>query len=186
MNSTMTSSKIASFFMNLLNSVKSENLRWQQEKQQQIFSLKRSKEREKHTLQAELEKQKAEFSFHLTKMKQQHEASLTMFKAECEQQIRDYKQYLDSIDQLKTLIQKSYSHLPDAVSLTIHHHAKQILKQMWQCQDIEKKLQHETRLIELMTTVHQDTLESADQSHSVTQLPKRTLELIKLPQSNDH
>ncbi len=181
----MPNSKIASFFMNLFNSAKSENLRWQQENQQEIYALKSHKERAKQSLQVELEKQKAEFSFQLAKIKQQHEASLTMFKAECEQQIRDYKQYLDSIDQLKTLIQKSYSHLPDAVSLTIHHHAKQILKQMWQCQDIEKKLQHETRLIELMTTVHQDTLESADQSHSGTQLPKRTLELIKLPQSKD-
>ena len=182
----MTSSKIASFFMNLFLSAKSENLRWQQEKQQQIYSVKRNKERAKQTLQAELQKQKAEFVFQLTKMKQQHETSLTMFKAECEQQVRDYKQYLDSIDQLKSLIQKNYSHLPDAVSLTIHHHAKQILKQMWECQDIEEKLQHETRLIDLMTTVHQDTLDSVDASHSDTQLPKRTLELIKLPQIKEH
>ncbi len=168
--------------MNLFNSAKSENLRWQQEKQQEIYSLKRNKEQAKQTLQAELEKQKAEFAFQLAKLKQQHETSLTMFKAECEQQIRDYKQYLDSIDQLKTLIQKNYSHLPDAVSLTIHHHAKQILKQMWECQDFEEKLQHETRLINLMTTVHQDTLESADTSHSRPQLPERTLKLIKMPQ----
>ncbi len=185
MNSTHASSKIASFFMNLFNSAKSENLRWQQEKQQEIFSLKTNKERAKQALQAELDKQKAEFAFQLEKIKQQHETSLTMLKAECEQQIRDYKQYLGSIDQLKTLIQKNYSHLPDAVSLTIHHHAKQILKQMWECQDVEEKLQHETRLIDLMTTVHQDTLESKNAGHPGTQLPTRTLELIKPPKLSD-
>jgi len=175
----MNGSNIASFFVNLFNSAKSENLRWQQDKQDEIQSLKKTKALEKQSLQAELKKRQSQFEHQLAQMEQLHKTDLSMLKAQSEQQLRDYKQYLDSIDQLKTLIQGSYSHLPNAVSLMIHHHAKQMLNQMWECKDIQKKLGHEAKLIELMTAVHKDTLDLPLESDAGHQFPQRTLRLIK-------
>ncbi len=174
----MNGSNIGSFFANLFNSAKSENLRWQQDKQDEIQTLKNTKALEKQSLQAELKKRQVQFEHELAKMKQCHGTDLTMLRAQSEQQLRDYKQYLDSIDQLKTLIQDSYSHLPSAVSLLIHHHAKQMLNLMWECEDFQEKLGHEAKLIELMTAVHQDTLD-LPKVNDKQQFPKRTLRLIK-------
>ncbi len=176
----MSGSSIGSFFINLFNAVKSGNLRWQQEKHNEIQLLKNTKAQEKLSLQADLKKRQAQFEHELIKMKQIHATDISMLKAQSEQQLRDYKQFLDSIDQLKSLIQKSYSHLPSAVSLMIHHHAKQVLNQMWECEDIQEKLKHEAKLIELMTAVHEDTLDlSLKDSSDEQQFPKRTLRLIK-------
>lgn len=175
----MSGSSIGSFFINLFNSVKSGNLRWQQEKQDEIQTLKNIKAQDKQSLQADLKKRQAQFEHDLVKMKQVYATDISMLKAQSEQQLRDYKQFLDSIDQLKSLIQKSYSHLPSAVSLMIHHHAKQMLNQMWECEDIQEKLGHEAKLIELMTAVHEDTLDLSLKVSDDQQFPKRTLKLIK-------
>jgi hypothetical protein len=174
----MNGSSFGSFFITLFNSAKSENLRWQQDKHDEIQALKNTKALEKQSLQAELKKRQVQFEHELAKMTQHHETDLSMLKAQSEQQIRDYKQYLDSIDQLKNLIQDSYSHLPSAVSLLIHYHAKQMLNQMWECEDFQEKLGHEAKLIELMTAVHQDTL-NLTKVNDKQQFPKRTLRLIR-------
>ncbi len=175
----MNSSDTGSFLARLFNSAKSENLRWQQEKQDEIQSLKKTRTLEKQSLQAELKKRQAQFEHELAKMKQMQGTDLAMLKAQSEQQFRDYKEYLDSIDQLKVLIQESYSHLPNAVSLLIHHHAKQMLNQMWECEDFQEKIGHEAKLIELMKAVHKDTLELPPEIGDKQQFPKRTLKLIK-------
>ena len=171
--------------MNGFNLVKSENLQWQLENYKKVHELNCQTQLSKQELEAKLEKQKAEFSFQLDRLKQQHAIDLTMFKAECGQQVRDYKQYLDSIDQLKNLIQQSYSHLPDAISLTIHHHAKQILKQMWEAENLAEKMQFETSLLDLMTRVHQDTQDKLVQNQKGKQIPVRTLELINLSRNTN-
>ena len=180
LSSTKLRSRIGSFFMNGFNLVKSENLQWQQENHKKVHDLNSQSKHEKQALKASIDKQKAEFSFQLDHLKQQHETDLLMFKAECEQNINDYKQYLESIDQLKDMIQQRYSHLPDAISLTIHHHAKQILKQMWETKDFAKKMRLETSLLDLMTRVYQDTKDEIKQSQQDKQIPVRTLELIHL------
>jgi hypothetical protein len=101
-----------------------------------------------------------------------------MFKTKCKQDVKDYKQYLDSLDQLKRSIQTSYTRLPEAVAFTIHHHAKHLLNEMWKADNFEAKMHYEMQLITFMTTVHEDArlhLEGV-----VTEnLPERTLQLIQ-------
>jgi hypothetical protein len=89
-----------------------------------------------------------------------------------------YKQYLESLDQLKRSIQTSYTHLPEAVAFTIHHHAKYLLNKMWEADNFEEKMQHEMQLIRFMATVHEDArlyLEGV----TTEKLPENTLNLIQ-------
>ena len=102
-----------------------------------------------------------------------------MFKTKCKQDIKDYKQYLASLDQLKRSIQASYKHLPEAVAFTIHHHAKHLLNQMWEAKDFEQKMQHEIQLIKFMTTVHEDARLHLEKGATNEKLPERTLSLIQ-------
>lgn len=174
----MNGSNIGSFFMNLIYSAKSERLDWLQKKQSQALSLHESKVLARHELHSKLKTRKIQLQHELNTLKQGYKSELLMLRAQCDQDLKDYKQYLESIDQLKLLIQDSFSHLPNAVSLTIHHHAKQILKQMWDSDDIQRKLQHEARLIQFMTAVHQDTLKPSQDISDPQQLPTRTLKMI--------
>jgi hypothetical protein len=178
----MTTLKTRFFtLVKLFHSVKDENLQWNKINQDQLVKLKHARVLAAKTLEAELKKKSVQLEHDLTLLRTKNNAELSMFKTKCKQDIKDYKQYLVSLDQLKRSIQASYTHLPEAVAFTIHHHAKHLLNQMWEAEDFEQKMQHEIQLIKFMTTVHEDArlhLEGA----TTEKLPERTLSLIQQKQ----
>jgi hypothetical protein len=162
----------------LLHSVKDQNLKWQLANQGDQAKLKHARVLAEKALEAELKKRSVRLEHDISLLKTKHDAELSMFKTKCQQDVKDYKQYLAALDQLKASIQASYIHLPEAVAFTIHHHAKFLLNKMWDAEDFEQKMQHEMQLIRFMTTVHEDArlhLEGA----TTENLPERTLSLIQ-------
>ena len=164
--------------LKLFHSVKDENLEWKKTNQDQQVKLKHARVLAAKTLEAELKKKNVRLEHEITLLRTKNETELSMFKTKCKQDIKDYKQYLASLDQLKRSIQTSYRHLPEAVAFTIHHHAKYLLNQMWEAEDLEQKMHYEMQLINFMTTVHEDArlhLENA----TAEKLPEKTLKLIQ-------
>jgi len=164
-------------WLKLRYSLKDKKLQWREANQHREDALKRAHALSEEALAAELKKKSEQLSHDIRLLKTQHNAELSMFKTKCKQDIKDYKQYLASLDQLKSSIQASYTHLPEAVAFTIHHHAKQLLNTMWEAEDIEQKMQHEMQLIRFMTTVHEDARLYLE-GKSADNLPERTLDLI--------
>lgn len=164
--------------LKLFHSVKDESLQWKTANQNQQVKLKHARVLAAKTLEAELRKKSVQLEHEITLLRTKNDAELSMFKTKCKQDIKDYKQYLASLDQLKRSIQASYTHLPEAVAFTIHHHAKHLLNQMWETQDFEQKMQHEIQLINFMTTVHEDARLHLEGT-TTEKLPERTLNLIQ-------
>jgi len=161
----------------LFHSVKDQNLKWQLANQGDQTQLKHARVLAEKALEAELKKKSVQLEHDISLLRTRHDAELSMFKTKCKQDVKDYKQYLAALDQLKSSIQASYTHLPEAVAFTIHHHAKYLLNKMWEAEDFEQKMQHEMQLIRFMTTVHEDArlhLEGVTKEN----LPERTLNLI--------
>ncbi len=164
--------------LKVFHAVKDENLSWQLINQAHQLQLKHEKIVASKNLEAVLKKKSVELEHNINLLRTKNAADLAMLKTKCNQDIKDYKQYLTSLEQLKKSIQLSYTHLPEAVAFTIHHHAKHLLNQMWEAKDFENKMRHEMQLINFMTTVHEDArlyIEGANNE----QLPSRTLNLIK-------
>ena len=164
--------------LKLFHSLKDENLQWKKANQDQQIKLKQARVLAAKALEAELKKKSVQLAHEITLLRTKNYTELSMLKTRCKQDIKDYKQYLSSLDQLKRSIQASYAHLPEAVAFTIHHHAKHLLNQMWEAEDFEQKMQHEIQLINFMTTVNEDArlhLEGA----TTEKLPERTLSLIQ-------
>ncbi len=173
--------RLVRFFYKL----KDENLKWQVVNQEQLLKLKHERALAEKTLEIELKNKSVLLAHEISLLETKNGAELEMLKTQCKQDIKDYKQYLSSLDQLKYSIQQSYAHLPIAVAYTIHHHAKQLLNKMWEAEDLETKLHFEMQLLQFMTTVHEDARLSLEQS-SEQNLPKNTLNLIELLTVNDH
>jgi hypothetical protein len=165
-------------WLKFFHSIKDENLQWQNANQDRQARLKQARVLAEKALEAELKKRSVQLAHEITLLRTKNDADLAMFKTRCRQDIKDYKQYLASLDQLKRSIQASYTHLPEAVAFTIHHHAKQLLNQMWEAEDFEAKMRCEMQLIEFMSTVHEDArgyLEGA----TAEKRPEKTLGLIQ-------
>jgi transposase-like protein len=164
-------------FTRLLHSIKNENLEWQNANQALQAKLKQTHAINEKALEAELKKRSVQLAHEIALLKTKQASELSMFKTKCTQDIKDYKDYLKSLDQLKHSIQTSYPHLPEAVAFTIHHHAKYLLHKMWEADNYEQKMLHEMQLITFMTTVHEDARTYLEGS-SADQLPAKTLRLI--------
>jgi len=162
----------------LFHSVKDQNLKWQLANQGDQTQLKHARVLAEKALEAELKKKSVQLEHDISLLRTRHDAELSMFKTKCKQDVKDYKQYLAALDQLKSSIQASYTHLPEAVAFTIHHHAKYLLNKMWEAEDFEQKMQHEMQLIRFMTTVHEDARLHLE-GETTENLPERTLSLIQ-------
>lgn len=164
--------------VNLFHSVKDANLSWQAANHEQQTKIKQAQILAEHTLAAELQKKSVQLAHEIELLRTQNAAELAMLKTRCEQDIKDYKQYLKALDQLKESIQQSYIHLPVAVAFTIHQHAKHLLNKMWETQDFEQKMRLEMQLINFMTAVHEDARRHLENAHDGA-VPQKTLDLIQ-------
>ncbi|MDP2903996.1 MAG: hypothetical protein Q8N96_12980 [Methylovulum sp.] len=166
--------------VNLFQSVKDENLRWQTANHDQQAKLKHAQQLAEKNLAGELKKKSVQLEHDIALLRAKNDAELAMLKTKCKQDIEDYKQYLAALDQLKLSIQTSYTHLPEAVAFTIHHHAKHLLNNMWEADDFEEKMHCEMRLINFMTAVHDDACLPLE-GDRCKKLPEKTLELLQQP-----
>ena len=173
--------KLVRFFYSL----KDEDLQWQTANQEQLLKLKHERAMAEKALEIALKNKSVLLAHEISLLEVKNEAVLMMLKTQCKQDIKDYKQYLASLDQLKQSIQLSYAHLPVAVAFTIHHHAKQLLNKMWEADDLETKMRFEMQLLKFMTTVHEDARLNLEET-SDEKLPQRTLNLIQSLTVSDH
>ncbi len=175
----------AFMFVRFFYTLKDEGLQWQVANQEQLLKLKYERAIAEKTLEVELKNKSIMLAHQISLLETKNEAELVMLKIQCKQDIKDYKQYLSSLDQLKHSMQLSYDHLPIAVAYTIHHHAKQLLNKMWDAEDLETKMRFEMQLLQFMTTVHEDARLNLEGS-SEENLPQNTLNLIQSLMVNDH
>jgi hypothetical protein len=162
----------------LFHAAQTEDLKWKQRHQADQLALKHAQILAEKQLETQLQKKTAQLAHEMALLNTEYEAQLEILKTKYRQEIKDYKQYLHSLEQLKVSIQKSYRHLPEAVAFTIHHHAKQLLNQMWETEDFQAKLGLEMQLLQFMTTVHEESrLYLAGETKKL--LPEKTLALIQ-------
>lgn len=168
--------KLALPLLRLWHSMKEENLNWRLDHHGQQIRLRHAHQLAEQALAAELAKKTTQLEHELALMKAQQDTELNLLKTRCQQDIKDYQQYLKALEQLKASIQNSYRQLPEAVAFTIHHHAKQLLNQMWECGDYQQKMLYEMQLLNFMTTLHEEA-QLAQREGGV--LPEKTLGLLQ-------
>lgn len=154
-----------------------EQLCWHLARQPDVAALRQARALAEQALVAQLKKQARQLAHELALGETRHNNELAMLKIQCKQDLKDYRQYLQSLDKLKLSLRENFSHLPEAVAFTIHHHAKQLLNRMWDEQDPRQKLKMEMQLLEFMTAVHEDSIGSLNAAEPVS-LPQKTLAFI--------
>jgi pyruvate formate-lyase activating enzyme-like uncharacterized protein len=139
--------------------------------------MRRAKAMAEQALVAQLKKQAQQLAHDLAVNKIRNVNDLAMVKVQCKQELKDYQQYLQSLDRLKESLRNSYSHLPEAVAFTIHHHAKQLLHRMWEAEEGHEKMKVEMQLLQFMAAVHEDS-RAALQGETNDGLPQNALAFI--------
>ncbi len=158
-----------------------EHLHWQLDRQAEIAELRQTQALAEQALAAQLSKQAEQLAHELAVSKTRHQNELAMVKIQCKQDLKDYQEYLQALDRLKSSLRNSYVHLPEAVAFTIHHHAKQLLNKMWEERQPEEKLKTEMQLLQFMSAVHEDS-QACLQGNGTQTMPQKALACIDADQ----
>jgi hypothetical protein len=171
------------FYQRLIGSIfriRQDNLDWKSINQQAIVTLEKSRTLAKAELNAELKVLNTHLSHEIALLKTRQSADLNRLSIQCKSELDDYKQYLESLEQLKAITKASFDHLPEAVALTIHHHAKSLLNRMWESTNAQEKIRLEAELLRFMTTVSEEAEQCRLSVSPQKSLPQNTLKLIGL------
>ncbi len=158
-------------------SVKDKNLRWQSANQAQRLNLAHDRLLAEKDLAAQLTQKSVQLAHDIELLKTRQATELTLLKSRCKEDIKDYQDYLAALDALKQDIQASFAHLPDAIALTIHHHAKSLLNTMWEATDFAEKAASERQLIQFIATAQKEALLHRS-GQRVSELPHDTLQML--------
>lgn len=163
--------------LEFLRRSRDDHLNWQLLRQSDVAELRHANRLAEQDLIAELKKREQQLAHELAVLQTQNLNQLEMVKTQCQQDLKDYQDYLRSLDRLKVSLSNRYQHLPEAVAFTIHHHAKQLLNEMWEAEGQQQRLRLEMQLLQFMTAVHEDSQIALPGSDNAA-LPEKTLACI--------
>lgn len=163
--------------MTLVHTLLEQHLDWQVQVLEKRLHYKKNKRLVEKDLEALLKKRQLILEHELNLIKSQNQSELALLKIRHKQDIKDYRDYLKALDQLKNKIRVYYQHLPEAMIFTIHHHAKNLLNKMWETDDLHEKIINEQQFILFMTTLHND-LNELPTNKERNDYPSDTLKLI--------
>jgi len=161
------SEKIGNFISKIFYTIKTESAQWRIANNPALDKLKNERDVSKLELKQSLERMDIRFKEECNRI-----------RLEEERQTVHFKEFLDSIDDMKSSMLENYTSMPRPIALMIHHHASELLKEAWFSQDTRDRLKSQTRFTDLMLTITEDLAELGANVEART-LPKKTLALIQ-------
>jgi len=161
------SENIGKFISRIFYTVKAESAEWQKANLPELDKLKHDRALANLELKQSLDKMEIRFKEECNRI-----------RLEEERQTMQFKEFLDSIDEMKTSMLSYYTSMPKPIALMIHHHAGELLKEAWFSQDTRARLRNQTRFTDLMLTITEDLAELGNDS-TARALPEKTLAFIQ-------
>lgn len=161
--------ELARFVIDFISVVKRGDVEWQQKQLDELAELKKRKKIHQARLEHELNLLQVKFKEEIAR-KQEEERRIT----------NDYKDFLDSIDEMKKKMLDTFEDMPKPMVYVIHHHAKHMIDEIWKNQDEHAQAISRVRFAEFLTAVYRDTT-NAMLKEDAMKMPTETLKYIRGP-----
>ncbi len=96
---------------------------------------------------------------------------------------KDYQEFEAELDNLSERIYENFPKMPTSILLKLQLYSKNILRDMWNEDDVQKRVIQQSKLIELFEACHTDMTNSKNSDKEIP-LPKNLIELIELEDRN--
>ncbi|MCI0733338.1 MAG: hypothetical protein L0Y38_05900 [Methylococcaceae bacterium] len=156
----------SAWLIRLIRTVDPEDTEWHRNKINEIAALKKQKRINDAQIEQDLEMLKIQFTEELARTREK-ETRIT----------QDYKEFLDTIDDMKMQIVETFPEMPKALALLIHQHAKRLIDDMWNNSDERAQQMYRAKLAEFLKVVFDDTSQTVFEDNK-PRIPERTLKLI--------
>lgn len=159
-----TAFDLACLVLDFITTLRSGDIEWRQRKLQEISELKKQSRIYDIQVEHEINSIKVKFSEEIIRIKEK-ETRIT----------QDYKDFLNSIDEMKEKIIDTFTDMPKPMAYIIHNHARQLIDNMWNNSDDNVQKMCQARLAEFFMIVYDDTSKALI---GQGKLPAKTLQLI--------
>ena len=159
--------ELARIVIDFISVVKRGDVEWQQKQLDELAELKKRKKIHQAQLEHELDLLQVRFKEEIIR-KQEEEHRIT----------NDYKDFLDSIDEMKKKMLETFTDMPKPMVYVIHHHAKHMIDEIWKNHDEHAQTISRVRFTEFLTAVYRDTKNAMLNEESM-KMPTETLKYIK-------
>lgn len=143
------------------------------------FESRKQRNRELNELKKQREIDNANTGYELDVMKIKFSEQLIRLQEREVRTTRDYKEFLDMIDEMKLQIVAAYPDMPKVMALVIHQHAKQLIDDMWNNPDEKMQQQCRAKLTQFIKVVSADTAQVITSPNNA-KIPAKTLHHIEL------
>lgn len=157
----------SAWLMKSIRAVSPEDQEWQRKKLDEIASLMKQRRINDARIEQDLEILKIRFREDLERTRER-ETRIT----------QDYKEFLDTIDEMKMQIVEAFPDMPKALALLIHQHAKRLIDELWNNPDEQMQKLYRAKLAEFLKVVFDDTSQTIFDDEK-PRIPERTLQLIR-------
>jgi hypothetical protein len=159
--------ELARLVVDFVSNLRPGDHEWQKKRLAHIAELKKMKKSLDATIEHELEMLKIKFGQELIR-ERENQSRIT----------RDYKEFLDSLDEMKERVKQTFVNMPPPMVFIIHNHARELLDDCWRNSDERAREICKTRLTDLMLIVYEDAQQAMIDKSDI-KIPKKTLELIR-------
>lgn len=124
---------------------------------EQALYLKRFEiQKRKLQIEREILLRKLEFEKEVIKREIEFQAEIERKKLQSEAEIKNYRDFLNAIDELKDQLVEFYPDMPMPIVLSVHHYATELLNKMWHSGSPEESLTYRKRFLQFLTAVSED------------------------------
>jgi hypothetical protein len=166
----------ANSMMEFINELKTQTLDWEQDNVDKISELREKRAVAKESVQGKANEERAKFKNELQKRQIKHDQEMEGIKTSGERRLRNYKEFLDAVDDMKQDLQRLYPEMPLATSLLLHHHASSLLEKMWHEKEEYEREKLQERFVKFLIAAQDDALSLAE---SKARVPQNMLRLIE-------
>jgi hypothetical protein len=179
MSRESAAAELGMLVMDLINTLRDENLEWHEHTQKRRNDIRVEREMNQEKMSQDLQKLVLKFQQDIHIMN--HDFQVTMHKktVEAELDVKNYERFIYSIEDLRGRLEEIYPNMPLFLVSIIHEYATQLLKKMWGSPEGREKLLGRRDLVEFLALVYEDISPVAVQAEVSNPLPHRTLKYIR-------
>jgi DNA-binding XRE family transcriptional regulator len=152
---------------------------WIEENLEVLYKNREKKELLEINLQGQIKIRQAEIQHEAQRVALERSLEIERLKMKLEHDTRNYKDFLEALDSMKKQMQTFFNDITPSLVKLIHHHASNLLDQMWNEGDLAKRKIFEKQLIELLSSVNDDVIAFQASQDGAYRLPEKTLKLIR-------
>ncbi|MBD2776401.1 hypothetical protein [Iningainema tapete] len=177
MNEIPSSKYFGIFLMDFINAIRDKNLEWYEKTADRTKALKEKNELSSVQIEQAIKKSVQDFEQEIALKKITYDQQMENAKLKAKKTMQKYEKFLEEIDELRNRIQEFYPNMPLPLVSLIHHHASQLLDEMWQASENKRELNCKKEFIQFLTVVYEDTDPTALKGNP--RLPLRILKYIE-------